>query len=344
MGRGADEITAIQIGIAQDATGYNFGELLPSSISGSVHEDFNGNGIREITEPGIPGSIIMITGKDTYGRTVSITTTTDANGNFKFEDLYSSDATGYTLVQLVQPPGFNDGLEGVGTAGGVAHVEFISNIVLGYNVDATDYTFGEVRIPPPPKPRPKVDPEPEPELTVLDTYFYNFFENFLPYGQDDDEEDLNYLLEPPEEGIEPMLPIMPMYSGHAEPGSTIVVEIRNIHGVTIGTETVMADAGGNWLAKFASNVVYDTPTKVSYTVTRPTYSEGSENAFNMRTFFSPAINPSHFFTEKYDVNAVLSEAAANRMEIMQKANEGSQSFDWNSFNYEFLSEPGVPSS
>ncbi|CAN5758103.1 hypothetical protein BH11VER1_BH11VER1_25340 [soil metagenome] len=343
LGRGADEITDIQIGIAQDAAGYNFGELLPSSISGSVHEDFNRNGIRELTEPGIAGSIIMLTGKDIYGRTVSLTTTTDANGNFKFEDLYASDATGYTLSQLVQPPGFRDGLEGAGTAGGSANVEFISSIVLGYNEDATDYTFGEVRIPPPVKIKPKVDLEPEPELTVLDTYFYNFFDNFLPYGQDD-EDKLDYLLDPPKEGIEPMLPIMPMYSGHAEPGSTIVVEIRNIRGVTIGTETVMADAGGNWLAKFASNVVYDTPTKVTYTVTRPTYSEGSENAFNMRTFFSPAINPSHFFSEKYDVNTVLSEAAANRMEIMQKGNEGSQSFDWNSFNYEFLAEPGVPSS
>lgn len=346
LGHGADEITDIQIGISQDAAGYNFGELLPSSISGSVHEDFNGNGIREPFEPGIAGSTIMLTGKDIYGRTVSLTTTSDANGNFRFEDLYASDPTGYTLTQLVQPPGFNDGLEGAGTAGGFAGVEFISTIVLGYNEDATDYTFGEVRILPPvnPKPKPKPEPNPEPEPSILDTYFYNYFENFLPYGTDDDEEDLDYLLTPPSEGIEPMLPIMPTYSGHAEPGSTIVVEIRNARGAIIGMETVMADAGGNWLAKLAGIVVYDIPTKVSYTVTRPTYAEGSENAFNMRTFFSPAINPSHFFTENYDINTVLSEEAGKRMAVMQKANEGSQSFDWDSFNYEFLAEPGVPSS
>jgi hypothetical protein len=182
---------------------------------------------------------------------------------------------------------------------------------------------------------------------VLSTYFYNVFENFLPYQADpEDEERLSYLLTPPDpaEGILPILPVVPIYSGHAEPGSTIVVEIKNVHGATIGTETVVADAGGNWMAKFPSNIVYDTPTTVTQTVTRPTYAGNSENSFNLRTFFSSAINPSHFFTEQYDVNTVISEMASNRMEVMQKANEGMQNFDWNGFNYEFLTEPGVPSS
>ena len=345
IGRGADSIAGIQIGIAQDATGYLFGEIRPSSIAGSVHEDSNNNGQRDPGEAGIPNSLILLEGVDTYGRSVSVTTLTDANGDFNFGDLYASGPAGYTLFQLVQPPSYNDGLEGSGSVGGNAGFEVISNIVLGTNVVATDYTFGETLIPPPP-----VQPTTQNFLSssnssggspfILSSYFYNAFENFL--GEPEDE-DLDYLLEEPI-GIEPILPLMPLYSGHAEPGSTIVMEIRNVVGSVIGTETVVADAGGNWLAKFASSTVYDTPTSVSQTVTRASYSTSQDDDFNFRTNFSPAINPSHFFTQPLDVDGVFSESDPALLETINSSLNESQSDDWNGFNYEFLAEPGVPSS
>ncbi|NCQ35862.1 hypothetical protein GW813_12500, partial [bacterium] len=178
--------------------------------------------------------------------------------------------------------------------------------------------------------------------SILSGYFYNVFENFLGDSEDDDE-DLNYLLEEPLPP-EPILPIMPIYSGHAEPGSTIVIEIRNVRGATIGTETVVADAGGNWLAKFPSNIIYDTPTSVIQTVTRPSYSDAPDEDFNFRTNFSPAINPSHFFTQPFDVDMVFAQDSLDDEDTIEESMAEPQNFDWNGFNYEFLAEPGVPSA
>lgn len=347
-GRGADRIAGIQIGTAQAATGYNFGEILPSSISGSVHEDLNGNARHDAGEPGIAGSLIRLTGTDIYGRSVSTTVTTDGNGLYRFTGLYASSPTGYTLSQLVQPSAYNDGLEGAGSIGGISGFEFISQIVLATNVNATNYTFGEIVIPPvlatqnsfftPAFSRPAASP------SVLSGYFYNVFENFLGDSEEDDEE-LDYLLDAPGNEPEPILSLMPMYSGHAEPGSTIVVEIKNVRGAVIGTETIIADAGGNWLAKFPSNIVYDTPTSVMQTVTRASYSDSPDEEFNFRTYFSPTINPSHFFTQPFDVDKVFSEnLPQEEVDNFEESLGESQNLDWNGFNYEFLTEPGVPSA
>jgi len=345
-GRGADEIYGIQIADAQDAVGYNFAEIPPSSISGSVHVDNNNNGIRDTLEQGIRDIEITLTGLDAWGRTVSLTTTTDSDGNFSFTGLYAGDKNGYTLEQPTQPPGFYDGLEGIGVGGvgGAVDVEFILNIPLGYGVDAADYTFGEIPIPPVVPPTPEVTEileEVVPEPGVLDGYFYNTFENFLPGNEEEDEEN-PFLAEP---GIDPapLLPITPIYSGHAEPGSTVTVELRNIEGSVVGTETVVADAGGAWLAKFPSNIVYDVPTTVVQTVTRPTHSDRVHDDFNFRTFFAPTLNPSHFFAQPFDIDRVISESSG-RHEMMIESLGGIHSFEWEGHQFEFLAQPGLPSS
>lgn len=345
-GRGADSITGIQIGTAQDATEYNFGEILPSSIAGSVHVDSGNDGVRSPGERGIPNIEITLTGNDLYGRTVILTTMSDLDGNFSFGDLYASDANGYTLTEPNQPRGYYDGLEGIGAggvAGGIVGNDVIGNIVLTANMHVEDYTFGEIPIPPPvlvlpPTVAPLEVPEEEPG--VLDNYFYNYFENFRT---DEDDEEKSYLLDGPYTPPEAILPIMPLYSGHAEPGSTIVLEIRNVRGAVIGTETVLADAGGNWIAKFPSSIVYDTPTTVTQTVTRPSYANSGDENFNFRNNYSPAENPSHFFTKNYDVDEVWAQNS-KEFKDMEKGLKNPQNFGWSSYNYEFLAAPGVPSS
>lgn len=319
------------------------GFYVPASVAGKVYADSNRNGIADLGESGIAGVTITLTGTNDLGQTVTLTTLTDADGNYIFDRLRASDATGYTLTES-QPAYYYDGLEAIGSNGGaLVDNDVIGNIVLGVGDIATAYDFGEIPIPPviPVTPTPIVPPEVVEETPgVLDNYFYNSFENFR---SDDQDEDQDYLLDAPYMPPEAILPIMPLYSGHAEPGSTIVIEIRNVRGAVIGSETVLADAGGNWLAKFPNSVVFDTPTSVTQTVSRPSYASSGDSDFNFRNNYSPAENPSHFFTQNYDVDQVFSETG-EEFQDLEKGLKDPQNFGWSGYNYEFLAAPGVPSS
>jgi hypothetical protein len=69
------------------------------------------------------------------------TTLTDAAGRYRFNGL----APGAYSVREIQPAGYFDGGEHVGTAGGVINSnDLISQIVLGSGTTATDYDFCEV--------------------------------------------------------------------------------------------------------------------------------------------------------------------------------------------------------
>ena len=95
----------------------------------------------------------------------------------------------------------------------------------------------------------------------------------------------------------PLLPLMPIYSGEADPGATLVVCVFNVRGEPIGTQTIVADAGGNWLATFPSTTLHDFPSHVQISEIPASYSLPDGAGHNLRTYFSPAINPGHFFTE-----------------------------------------------
>ena len=95
----------------------------------------------------------------------------------------------------------------------------------------------------------------------------------------------------------PLLPLMPIYSGEADPGATLVVTVYNARGESIGAQTVVVDAGGNWMATFPSMTLHDYPSHVQITEVPAPYSLPDGAGHNLRTYFSPAINPGHFFTE-----------------------------------------------
>ena len=140
------------------SSGNHFGERA-ASLNGSVFVDFTpatpantNNGTRDAGETGIANVPVTLTGRDILGNTVSRSTTTDASGNWTFDDLLQSDATGYTVTEGAIPAAsgsFNDGLDRTGTAGGsVAMNDSTSGIVLGAGAQATGYTFGELPIAP----------------------------------------------------------------------------------------------------------------------------------------------------------------------------------------------------
>ncbi|MGR6797052.1 SdrD B-like domain-containing protein [Sphaerotilus sulfidivorans] len=136
------------------STANNFGLLL-ASLAGSVYADVSpalpantNNGVRDAGEAGIANVPVTLTGVDALGNPVNLSTTTDATGNYRFDDLLASNGAGYTVTEGAIPPAagnFNDGLEHVGSSGGNAAVnDTVSGIVLAAGVQATAYDFGEL--------------------------------------------------------------------------------------------------------------------------------------------------------------------------------------------------------
>ncbi len=109
-------------GVVASSIGNNFGELVPSVITGKVYRDQNNNGVANGTEPGIAGAQVTLSGLDDLGQAVTLTATTDADGNYRFENLRPSCAPlsapgcpGYVVTQGDQPPGTANGIPAAGT-------------------------------------------------------------------------------------------------------------------------------------------------------------------------------------------------------------------------------------
>ncbi|MBP2473374.1 putative repeat protein (TIGR01451 family) [Crossiella equi] len=125
---GEDTVSAITLPVGTAATGYDFGELPPAGISGRVVEDDG---------TPIPGVTITLTGNGPPR-----TTTTGPDGTWSFPDLPPGT---YTVTET-QPPGFGDGPDKPGSAGGVAQQpDTISGITLTPGQGASEYVFTETR-------------------------------------------------------------------------------------------------------------------------------------------------------------------------------------------------------
>src|SRR5262249_31317422 len=64
---GHDQTSNITLTANTPATGYNFGELTPSSLAGTVYRDLNNSGIIDGGETGIQGVTVTLTGTDDLG-------------------------------------------------------------------------------------------------------------------------------------------------------------------------------------------------------------------------------------------------------------------------------------
>ncbi|MEX2141975.1 MAG: SdrD B-like domain-containing protein [Pirellulales bacterium] len=133
-----DVISEIVLTSAKNAINYDFCEAIPASISGRVHADPEGDCI--IGPSDIPLSGVTVQLLNDQGIVVA-TELTDAEGRYQFDGL----APGVYSVREVQPAGYLDGDEHVGTAGGViASNDLISHITLGSGTNALDYDFCEI--------------------------------------------------------------------------------------------------------------------------------------------------------------------------------------------------------
>ena len=119
--------------------------MAPGSISGLIYIDLNSSGTWSPGEPGINGVVINLTGNELVGgAAVNRSLTTGPDGTYSFTAV---EAGTYTLVE-VQPAGYNDGDETVGSANGNDSLnDIISDIQLADGVNATGYNFGELSQP-----------------------------------------------------------------------------------------------------------------------------------------------------------------------------------------------------
>lgn len=138
-----DRLEDIQLLGGDAGIEYNFGEIAPASLSGRVHlADEDGNCFGSVgSHAPLAGATIQL--RDSSGDLVAVTTT-DANGEYRFDQLRPGT---YTLTE-VTPPDLLDGSERAGTVDGevrgqVSGNDVISSIVLRPGEQGVRFDFCE---------------------------------------------------------------------------------------------------------------------------------------------------------------------------------------------------------
>ncbi len=133
-----DSIIDIRLASGTNATDYDFLEILPSSIRGRVAADANANGAYDAGEKLLAGVTVHLL--DSAGKRIA-TTTTNAQGEYEFNGL----APGRYGVEEIQPAGYFDGAEHLGSEGGQrVSPDTMTGIVLVSGTQGVDYDFYEL--------------------------------------------------------------------------------------------------------------------------------------------------------------------------------------------------------
>ena len=131
----------LPVGASTDGIGNNFGELVPSSLAGTVFVDLNDNGVQDPGDPGIPGVTITLTGTDDLAQPIHTVVSTDAGGHYAFNELRPGT---YTITET-QPSGYYSGKNSIGTQGGtVGPNDTLTSIILQPGVNGTGNNFAEL--------------------------------------------------------------------------------------------------------------------------------------------------------------------------------------------------------
>lgn len=135
-----DILSNIRLDGGEDSIRNDFAETKPSSVSGYVYLDANNDGVMNQGEAGIGNVHVVVENTLTHA---TYDANTDSIGYWHVDSLMPGT---YSIVET-QPAGYLDGLDSVGTAGGTAGNpppgDRIDGIVLGSEVSATGYCFGE---------------------------------------------------------------------------------------------------------------------------------------------------------------------------------------------------------
>lgn len=133
-----DTIDGVRLPSGQQGRQYNFGELVPSSIAGRVIVDANGNCLYDPGETLLAGVTVLL--RDAADHVLA-TTYTDAQGQYQFTGL----PPGNYAVEEIQPKGYYDGSDHVGSAGGaLLPPDSIVDVELTSGTVAVGYDFCEL--------------------------------------------------------------------------------------------------------------------------------------------------------------------------------------------------------
>ncbi len=123
-----------------DLVNNNFGELKVTQLSGHVWYDVNNDGVRDPSEPPIPGTTIILEGPGGPA-----TQQTDGNGFYAFTNLQPGTYT----VKENQPTGYLDGKDNPGTKGGTVVEDPAQDQIQAISLQAGDNSqnndFGEIK-------------------------------------------------------------------------------------------------------------------------------------------------------------------------------------------------------
>lgn len=136
---GNDVFSNIQLAAGVQGVNNDFGELVPASVSGFVYLDANNDGFIDFGEAAIAGVTITLTGTDIHGNAVNMSTTTDADGMYLFEKLLP----GTYVITETQPVEYLDGIDMIGSQGGLTSNDQFSEVVLNAGTSGINNNFGE---------------------------------------------------------------------------------------------------------------------------------------------------------------------------------------------------------
>ena len=319
------------LAVGEDTSVVDFGYTGTGSVGDTVWNDRNRNGVHNPGEPGIGGVSVSI-GIDLNGDGApdfTVTTVTDANGQYLFDHLPAGSHTiridPVTLPSAIRPTFDPDGtLDGAFT------------IRLGAGENNRDVNFGYAYPSPPEKPGGVLVSPPSPVLLPVqpanlevDAFFLHRQFGGAPQFPFDRWLEINYPMPP--------LPVAPIYTGLAEPGTTLVLAIYDMNGNQVGSQTIMADTAGNWLASFPGVLLNELPHDMTIDQRISLYNASTAGLFNMRTYFNPGFTSLVTSSINLDVSTIFDYLPTTLMETVHMSNWDCCNIRWNNFNgYEFF--------
>ncbi len=135
-----------------------------------------------------------------------------------------------------------------------------------------------------------------------------------------------------------------LYSGTAEPGSTLEVSVYGVGGELLGANSVIVDAGGNWQAGFPGVGAVDQPYAVQLRQYYAGYGPLADAGYNLRRYFAPALLGWEYASEYVSVENVSgSRSLEVSMDALYRSSVNPILLGWHAYPYEFLSAPATAS-
>ena len=252
----------------------DFGYTGTGQIGDRIWDDNNRNNLQDGGEPGvndIPVTLTFLSGSGIQGQQLTLTQNTAGDGNYLFTGLIPGNYSIQIDPQALPAPRFlSFELDG--------NLDGLVSINLNAGESRLDVDYG-LQVPPPAPPVGPVDPvDPGPINQPEPNQFLN----------------RRVLLQNPTD-FNDFLPIVlpPIYSGAAAPGTTLVLILQDGKGQEIARQTVVADAGGNYLASFPGANITLRPVNIYLVASQPVQRAGG-NAQGLQPEFGGSFHTSNY--------------------------------------------------